>query len=135
MVKTIRDRISEKRTTKRGFDEIHEALLMVMKDILASIPRKFTINIEITCKIAGVGATATFEHDKDDIPSKESLKENLNEKLEAFLDKLLSKAKERIIDVLNSENLITFEVSAGTESIPAISWITDVNFKVTINLK
>lgn len=134
MVKTIRDRISEKRTTKRGFDEIHEALLRGIKDILDSITRNYTVNIEITCKIAGVGTIATFEHDKNDISSVE-LKENSPEKLEAFLKKLLSKAKDRVIDVLNSEDLVTLEISAGTESIPAISWITDVNFKVTINLK
>jgi len=56
-------------------------------------------------------------------------------KLENFLKKLLEKAKERIIDVMKSQNLGAFEFTAGTESIPAISWVTDINFRVIINLK
>ncbi len=40
-----------------------------------------------------------------------------------------------IIDVIKSKNLGALEFAAGTESIPGISWLTEVNFKVTIDLK
>jgi len=130
----IRDKIAEKRASGKGFDEIHEALLRAIRDILEPIKRNYTLEIEITCKIAGVGSIATFEHQKKDISSYKNLEEN-GKKLVEFLKKKFSNAKERINDVLESENLVKFELSAGTESIPAISWITEINFKVTINLQ
>ncbi|HEC36900.1 hypothetical protein LCGC14_1699140 [marine sediment metagenome] len=129
----FKDMITEKVKDKKGFDEIREALLRAIKDILDSIVRSFVINIEITCKIAGMGTIATFEYQKDDIPIGEDV--GSSDKLEIFLKKLFNKAKDRIIDVIQSKNLGALEFSAGTESIPAISWITDVNFKVIINLK
>jgi hypothetical protein len=132
--KKIKDMIKEKVKAKKGFDEIRDAVLRAIKDILDSIVRSFIVNIEITCKIAGVGSIATFEYQKDDIPIEEDV-EGSSDKLEVFLKKLLNKAKDRIIDVIQSKNLGAFEFSAGTESIPAISWITDINFKVTINLQ
>ena len=131
----IRDKIAERRTSKKGFDEIQEALLRAIRGILEPIDKDFTINIEITCKIAGVGATAIFEHSKKDIPSDDNMEDENTKKLEEFLKKLLSKAQDRIKEVLNSKNLVSLEFSAGTESIPTISWISNVNFKVTINLK
>jgi len=134
MSKKIKEKIKEKVKSKKGFDEIRGALLRAIKDILDSIVRSFVVNLEITCKIAGVGAIATFEYQKDDIPSEENVDEE-SSKLENFLKKLLDKAKDRIIDVMKSKNLGAFEFTAGTESIPAISWITEVNFKVTINLQ
>ena len=134
MSKKIKEMIKEKVKSKKGFDEIRDALLMAIKDILDSIVRSFVVNIEITCKIAGVGTIATFEYQKDDIPSSESVEEEPS-KLENFLKKLLEKAKDRIIDVIKSKNLGALEFAAGTESIPGISWITEVNFKVIINLK
>ncbi len=134
MSKKIKEMIKEKAKSKKGFDEIRGAILRAIKDILDSIVRSFVVNLEITCKIAGVGAIATFEYQKDDIPSEENVDEE-SSKLENFLKKLLEKAKDRIIDVMKSKNLGAFEFTAGTESIPAISWITEVNFKVTINLQ
>ena len=134
MSKKIKEMIKEKVKSKKGFDEIRDALLRAIKDILDSIVRSFVVNIEITCKIAGVGTIATFEYQKDDIPSEESVEEE-SSKLENFLKKLLEKAKDRIIDVIKSKNLGALEFAAGTESIPGISWITEVNFKVIINLK
>ncbi|KKM83378.1 hypothetical protein LCGC14_1310060 [marine sediment metagenome] len=134
MSKKIKEMIKEKVKSKKGFDEIRDALLRAIKDILDSIVRSFVVNIEITCKIAGVGTIATFEYQKDDIPSEESVEEE-SSKLENFLKKLLEKAKDRIIDVIKSKNLGALEFAAGTESIPGISWITEVNFKVTINLQ
>ncbi len=134
MSKKIKEMIKEKVKSKKGFDEIRDALLRAIKDILDSIIRSFVVNIEITCKIAGVGTIATFEYQKDDILSEESVEEE-SSKLENFLKKLLEKAKDRIIDVIKSKNLGALEFAAGTESIPGISWITEVNFKVTINLQ
>ena len=134
MSKKIKEMIKEKVKSKKGFDEIRDALLRAIKDILDSIVRSFVLNIEITCKIAGVGTIATFEYQKDDIPSEEDADEE-SSKLENFLKKLLEKAKDRIIDVIKSKNLGALEFAAGTESIPGISWITEVNFKVIINLK
>jgi len=134
MSKKIKEMIKEKVKSKKGFDEIKDALLRAIKDILDSIVRSFVVNLEITCKIAGVGAIANFEYQKDDIPDEESVDEE-SSKLENFLKKLLEKAKERIIDVMKSQNLGAFEFTAGTESIPAISWVTDINFRVIINLK
>jgi len=133
--KNIKDKNAEKKSTKKGFDEMREALMRSIKEILDSIARNFVLNIEISCKIAGVGSIATFEYQKDDIPSEEHLEEENTDKLEGVFKKLLSKAKDRIIEALKSKNLGTFEFSAGTESIQAISWLTDVNFKVTINLQ
>ncbi len=134
MSKKIKEMIKEKVKSKKGFDEIRDALLRAIKDILDSIVRSFVVNIEITCKISGVGTIATYEYQKDDIPSAESVEEE-SSKLENFLKKLLEKAKDRIIDVIKSKNLGALEFAAGTESIPGISWITEVNFKVTINLQ
>ncbi|HEC38941.1 hypothetical protein LCGC14_0732370 [marine sediment metagenome] len=134
MSKKIKEKIKEKIKSSKGFDEIRDALLRAIKDILDSIVRSFVVNIEITCKIAGVGTIATFEYQKDDIPSVESGEEE-SSKLENFLKKLLEKAKDRIIDVIKSKNLGALEFTAGTESIPGISWLTEVNFKVTIDLK
>ena len=134
MSKKIKEMIKEKVKSKKEFDEIRDVLLRAIKEILDSIVRSFVVNIEITCKIAGVGTIATFEYQKDDIPSEESVEEE-SSKLENFLKKLLEKAKDRIIDVIKSKNLGALEFAAGTESIPGISWITEVNFKVTINLQ
>lgn len=134
MSKKIKDMIKEKVKSKKGFDEIRGAILRAIKDILDSIVRSFVVNIEITCKIAGVGTIATFEYQKDDIPNEENVDEE-SSKLENFLKKLLDKAKDRIIDVMKSKNLGAFEFTAGTESIPGISWITEVNFRVNINLQ
>ena len=134
MSKKIKEMIKEKVKSKKGFDEIRDALLRAIKDILDSIVRSFVVNIEITCKISGVGTIATFEYQKDDIPSEESEGEE-SSKLENFLKQLLEKAKDRIIDVIKSKNLGALEFAAGTENIPGISWITEVNFKVIINLK
>ncbi len=134
MSKKIKEMIKEKAKSKKGFDEIKSALLRAIKDILDSITRNFVVNLEITCKIAGVGTVATFEYQREDLLSEENVEEE-SSKLEKFLKKLLEKAKDRIIDVMKSQNLGSFEFTAGTESIPAISWITDVNFKVNINLQ
>ncbi len=130
----IKEKIKEKIKSKKGFDEIRAAILRAIKDILENIARSFVLNIEITCKIAGVGTVANFEYQKDDIPNEESEDEESN-KLEKFLKKLFEKAKDRIIEVIKSQNLGALEFNAGTSSLPAISAVTDLNFKVTINLQ
>ncbi len=55
MSKKLKEKIKGKLGEKKTFDEIKDTLLKVIKDILESIKRSFLLNIELTCKIAGVG--------------------------------------------------------------------------------
>jgi len=133
----LREKIKGKLGERKGFDEIKDTLLSVIKDILESIKRSFLVNIELMCKVAGVGTVANYEYKKDDIPKEEDVEEEeeSTKKLRAIMEKIIGKVKDRIISVLESKNLNTFQFEGGTDSIPGLSFISDLNFKVIITLQ
>jgi len=137
MSKKLKEKIKGKLGERKGFDEIKDTLLKVIKGILDSIARSFYVTVEITCKLAGMGTVANFEYQKDELPSDEGEEEAEEDtkKLRVILEKIVGKVKDRIIQALTSKNLNTFEFTGGTESIPGLSVITDLNFRVIITLQ
>ncbi len=131
----IRDKLLERKDKDReGIEQFKNAAIKAIKGILATIKKNYEININLTCKIAGVGTTASFEYLKSEIEEEKEEETESSKKIVEFLKKRIEKAKERIIHLLQAKNLTVLTFSASTEKIPLISWITDVDLEVTIKL-
>ena len=134
--KPIRNKLLGKEEDQPGIEQLRDAAIKAIKGILAIIKKHYEIEMNITCIIAGVGTVSTFQFLKSEIEA-EIEKEEENEstkKIVEFLKKKIEKAKEKIISLIDAKNLTILTLTATTESIPYISWITNVAIKVTIKL-
>ncbi|HDZ18921.1 hypothetical protein LCGC14_1539640 [marine sediment metagenome] len=133
--KLIRDKLlGGKDEDKEGFENIKNGIIKIIKGILAAIKKNYEVNINITCKIAGVGIVASFEFLKSEIEEEEREETESSKKIVEFLKQRIEKAKDKIINLLLAKNLTVLTFSASTEKIPIISSITDVDLEVTIKL-
>ena len=133
----IRDKLSTlKEKDKPGFEQIKKAALKAIKGILAQIKRNYEVVMNITCIIAGVGTVGTFEFLKSEVETEEDEEEEeeSTKKIVEVLKKKIEKARDKIIHLLMSKNLTIATFTATTESIPYISWISNVAIEVTVKL-
>jgi len=133
--KIIRDKLlAGKDKDKPGIEQLKNAAIKAIKGILAAIKKNYEIEMNITCIIAGVGTISTFEFLKSEIEAEEGEETESTKKIVELLKKKIEKAKERIIKIIMAKNLTILTFTATTESIPYISWISNVAIEVTIKL-
>ncbi len=136
MKKPIRDKLSAvKDKEKPGIGHLKDAAIKAIKGILSQIKKNYEVVMNITCIIAGVGTVGTFEFLKSEIEAEEEEEEEEStKKIVEMLKKRIEKAKDRIIKTLMAKNLTFLTFTATTESIPYISWISNVAIEVTVKL-
>ncbi len=133
--KIIRDKILPgKDKEKPGIEQLKNAAKKAIKGVLAAVKKNYEIEMHITCIIAGVGTVATFEFLKSEIEEEEEEGTESTKKIVELLKNKIEKAKERIVTSIEAKNLTILTFTATTESIPYISWISNVAIEVTIKL-
>jgi len=134
----IRDKllaVKDKDKDKPGIEQLKNAAIKAIKGILAAIKKNYEIEMHITCIIAGVGTVSTFEFLKSEIEVEEEEEETEStKKIVELLKKKIEKARDRIVKAIMAKNLTILTFTATTESIPYISWISNVAIEVTIKL-
>ena len=128
----IRDKI------KGGRDDdispLKNAAIKAIKGMVLAIKRNFEVTMVITSKIVGMGTVSTFEFLKSEIEQENEEETESTRKIAEVLKARIEKAKERIIKLLEAKNLTNLTFSVGTETIPYLSSITDINIEITISL-
>ncbi len=131
----IRDKIlGAKDEEEEGIDHLKNAIIRAMKGILTAVKKNYKVKLDITCKIIGMGTILSYEFLKNEFEVDQEEETESSRKIVELFESRIEKARERIIKLIETKNLANLVITLSTEKIPYISWITDIDIKVTINL-